>query len=94
MLVFCLGFIVFMVTVDVPMYWHRYQHDTAAGVVYLPLMQGILDSAKSCAVRFDWSVWQQEAVWMTLYFTIAVWVSILLPHAPNFINRNISESRE
>jgi hypothetical protein len=92
MLLFCLGFITFMVTVDVQMYWFRYQQDTVMGAGYLSLTQGIFDSAKACIVRFDWSVWHQEIVWMTLYFTVAVWVSILLAHAPAFVNKNNSES--
>jgi hypothetical protein len=92
MLLFCLGFITFMITVDVPMYWTRYRQDTALGVVYLSLSQGILDSAKACTVSFDWSVWRQEVVWMTLYFSVAVWVSILLVHAPAFVDKNNKRS--
>lgn len=88
MLLFCLGYILFMITIDVPMYWLRYRQDTAMGIDYLSLTQGILDSAKNCTVSFNWSVWRQEIVWMTLYFTVAVWVSILLPHAPCFTKKS------
>ena len=85
MILFAIGFVVFMVTVDVPMYWSRWQADIAAGSQYLSLRQGIMDSAKSCLVSFDWQLWREEIPWMTLYFTVAVWVSIYLTHAPHFV---------
>lgn len=88
MLLFCIGYIIFMVGVDVPMYWHRYRQDTVMGVGYLSLTQGILDSAKACIVSFNWSVWRQDIIWMTLYFTVAVWASILLAHAPDFSKKS------
>jgi len=84
MIVFCSGYLIFMLTVDVPMYWERWQADTAEGTQYLSLSQGLLDTAKSYVVNYDWDVWSDEIPWMTLYFTIAVWVSIYLTHAPDF----------
>jgi hypothetical protein len=84
MIVFGVGFILFMVTVDVPMYWSRWQEDTTVGLEYLPFKHGILDASKPCIVNFDWQVWREEIPWMTLYFTAAVWVSIYLTHAPSF----------
>ncbi|MDT8281579.1 MAG: hypothetical protein RQ982_02065 [Gammaproteobacteria bacterium] len=84
MIVFGVGFIVFMVAVDVPMYWTRWQQDAALGLDYLPFITGIQDTSRDCTVSFQWQDWQQEIPWMTLYFTVAVWVSIYLPHAPAF----------
>lgn len=84
MIIFAIGFVIFMVTVDVPMYWNRWQADSAAGLQYLPFNKGILDISKNYVVNFDWQIWREEIPWMTLYFTIAVWVSIYLTHAPNF----------
>jgi hypothetical protein len=84
MIIFCIGFVIFMVIVDVPMYWKRWVADTAAGVEYLTIREGISDAAKQCIVDFGWQTWREEIPWMTLYFTAAVWVSIALPHAPNF----------
>lgn len=84
MILFGLGFIVFMVTVDVPMYWARWQQDTSAGVQYLSLAQGIYESWHRYDVSFDMALWKDEIPWMTLYFTVAVWVSISLTHAPNY----------
>jgi len=85
MLVFTIGYIAFMTGVDVPMYWSRWRAELTAGAKYLPLFQGLLDASRSCIVSFDWKIWREEIPWMTLYFTVAVWVSIALPHAPAWI---------
>ena len=84
MILFGIGFVVFMVTVDVPLYWYRWQLGVAEGVKYLSFGQGLLDMTRRYIVNFDWQVWHDEIPWMTLYFTAAVWVSIYLTHAPNF----------
>lgn len=84
MILFSLGFIIFMVAVDVPMYWMRWQQDAATGVEYLSFGQGILDASGDCIVSFEWRHWREEIPWMTLYFTVAVWLSIYLPCAPIF----------
>lgn len=84
MILFAVGFVIFMVTVDIPMYWSRWQEDTVSGVTYLSLQQGIIDAVREYRVSFDILDWQQEIPWMTLYFTVAVWVSVALTHAPNY----------
>jgi hypothetical protein len=82
MMAFAGGYILFMTTIDVPMYWSRWQIELKAGPTYLPLLQGLMDASRSCVVSFEQRIWREEIPWMTLYFTVAVWVSILLPHAP------------
>ncbi len=84
MMAFAGTYIVFMTTVDVPMYWSRWNAELTAGVQYLSLPQGLMDASRQCVVSFDWTIWREEIPWMTLYFTVAVWVSILLPHAPSW----------
>ena len=86
MMVFAVGYIIFMVSVDVPMYWSRWSADQMEGIKYLSLSQGILDASLACVVDFSWDVWRMEIPWMTLYFTVAVWVSISLAHVPGWIN--------
>jgi hypothetical protein len=88
-IVFATGFLVFMLCVDVPMYWQRYLLDSASGKMYLSLWQGLRDAAVNYRVNFDWNLWSDEIPWMTLYFTLAVWVSIYLPHA-TVIEKKIS----
>ena len=80
-IVFATGFLIFMIAVDVPMYWQRYLLDSDSGKTYLSLWQGLQDTAVNYRVSFDWDTWADEIPWMTLYFTAAVWVSIYLPHA-------------
>lgn len=86
MMAFAIGYILFMTNVDVPMYWARWNADQLAGVTYLSMTQGIMDASRACNVNFGWDVWRQEIPWMTLYFTVAVWVSISLAHVPGWIN--------
>jgi hypothetical protein len=33
-------------------------------------------------VSYAWNVWKSEMAWMAVYFSVAVWVSIWLVHAP------------
>jgi hypothetical protein len=33
-------------------------------------------------VSHRWQDWQNEVAWMSLYFSVAVWLSIALVHAP------------
>lgn len=84
MMIFAFGYIVFMMTVDVPMYWSRWNASLSTGMGYLSLAQGVLDALRPCVVNFDWSKWRMEIPWMTLYFSVAVWLSILLAHAPRW----------
>jgi hypothetical protein len=73
-----LGYIAFMVTVDVPMYLARWQ----PGQENLSLGAGLQEILQRCTVVRDWAEWRADALWLTLYFTLAVWISIALPHAP------------
>ena len=76
------AYIAFMFLIDVPMYWARWVADEAHGRQYLSLTQGFLDASGRWVVSHQWHVWKSEVVWMTLYFSIAVWLSIALVHAP------------
>jgi hypothetical protein len=77
-----IAYVTFMFCVDVPMYWSRWLADEAAGRRYLSLAQGMLDVASRRVVSHRWSDWQHEVVWMSLYFSVAVWISVSLIHAP------------
>lgn len=84
MIVYGIGFVIFMLTVDVPMYWVRWQADMASNTVYLTLAQGLRDTLSTCRVDFAWAVWREEIPWMTLYFSVTVWVSMAFAHAPSY----------
>jgi len=93
MMVFAIGYIVFMTNVDVPMYWSRWSDDQLAGTQYLAIARGIADAAQPCNVNFNWDIWHMEIPWMTLYFTVAVWVSISLAHVPGWVKGTTSKHK-
>jgi hypothetical protein len=76
------AYVAFMYSVDVPMYWSRWLADEAAGRHYLSLAQGLMDVASHRVVSHRWADWRHEIAWMSLYFSLAVWMSISLIHAP------------
>jgi hypothetical protein len=80
--VVCVGFVVFMCTVDVPMYLTRWQADELSGRSYLSLLDGLRDVSSRWIVTHSYQDWHQEIAWMTLYFSVAVWISLILVHAP------------
>jgi hypothetical protein len=80
-----LGYAAYMFKVDVPMYWARYVLDEGRGHQYLSIAQGVADASGRWVVSRNWRVWETEVVWMSLYFSVAVWLSISLMHvAANF----------
>lgn len=79
-------YVFFMFTVDVPMYVSRLQQDTVSGKPYLGFVQGIIDLNTRWHVTYDIAEWRTEIPWMSLYFTLAVFVSLalcLLPLTPD-----------
>jgi hypothetical protein len=76
------GYVCYMFLVDVPMYWARWIADEAHGRTYMGIAEGVLDAAGRRVVSHRWEDWRQEVAWMSLYFSVAVWLSIALIHAP------------
>jgi hypothetical protein len=77
-----LAYVAYMFLVDVPMYWSRWLADEASGRHYLSLAQGLLDTSGRWVVSQQWQVWKTEVLWMSLYFSVAVWLSIGFVHLP------------
>ena len=75
------GYILFMVLVDVPMYFNRYLADTAAHRQYLGIWEGVLDTLHCVTVSKKDAYWTAEMPWMSLYFTVAVWSSVWMASA-------------
>jgi hypothetical protein len=80
------GYIAFMVTVDVPMYLARWE----PGREYLSLSEGMREILQRCVVTRDWEAWREDAMWLTPYFTVAVWISIALSHGPRLKGKSDS----
>jgi hypothetical protein len=68
----------FMVTVDVPMYFVRWQAQIASGYHFLGFAAGLHDPATRWIVSHEIVRWRPEIPWMTLYFSLAVWASLAL----------------
>lgn len=75
------AYVLFMVFVDVPMYAARWVADGLDGRHYLTIAAGLHDVATRWTVSYRWQDWQSEVVWMALYFSVCVWLSISLVHA-------------
>jgi hypothetical protein len=83
------AYVAYMVSVDVPMYWARWVSDEASGRGYFSLVQGALDASACWNVSHRWEDWKSEVVWMSLYFSVAVWLSIAMVHSPPARQRHL-----
>jgi hypothetical protein len=71
------GYLVFLVTVDVPMYLSRWRAGHPHGKL-LGLLEGLRDVSTRWVVTHDVTHWKGEIAWMSLYFSAAVWASLAL----------------
>jgi hypothetical protein len=69
-------YVTFMVTHDVPMYLERHREDILHPRTFFSLSAGVNDLLTRWVVTRDFADWRAEMPWMTLYFTVAVWLSI------------------
>ena len=72
------GYVLFMSTVDVPMYVARWEAELADGRQILGVLAGLQDVASRWIVTHSIAQWRGEIPWMSLYFSVAVWASLLL----------------
>lgn len=72
------GYLGFLVIVDVPMYFGRWQMDLASGKELLGIISGLHDVSTRWVVTHDFAQWKDEIAWMSLYFSAAVWSSLAL----------------
>lgn len=79
------AYVMYMGFVDVPMYWARWADDEASGRHYLTPAQGLVDVSMRWIVSHQWAHWRGEVVWMTAYFSVAVWLSIALALVPRTV---------
>ena len=63
----------FMVTVDIPMYISRSKFHNGK---YLNLKDGISDLSVCRKVSKSMKDWKEDIPWLSLYFSIAVWISL------------------
>jgi hypothetical protein len=72
------GYVLFMSMVDVPMYVLRWQAQLAAGQHLLGFFAGLRDLTSRWVVTHSFAQWHDEILWMSLYFSVAVWASLML----------------
>jgi hypothetical protein len=72
------GYLAFLMTIDVPMYLARWRAEAAGGSKFLGLLEGLRDVSTRWVVTHDLAEWKDEIVWMSLYFSAAVWASLAL----------------
>src|SRR6266481_6941368 len=72
------GYLAFLMTIDVPMYLSRWRAEAADGNKLLRLLEGLYDVSTRWVVTHDLAHWKDEIVWMSLYFSAAVWASLAL----------------
>ncbi len=81
--IFCsIVYVSFMIFVDVAMYHERWVQDSLSQKVYFGFTHGIKDLNTRWIVTYDIKDWRHEIPWMSLYFSFAVLVSILLCYVP------------
>jgi hypothetical protein len=71
-------YLVFLVTVDVPMYLDRWKAGREDGSKPLGVLEGLRDVRTRWVVTHDIAHWKGEIAWMSLYFSLAVWASLAL----------------
>ena len=72
------AYVAFIFLADVPSYWLRWITDQEGGRHYLTIAQGLHDVSTRWVVSYRWTDWRSEVTWMSLYFSVGVWVSISL----------------
>jgi hypothetical protein len=72
------AYLIFLMTVDVPMYLARWRTRRAGGGRHLRPLEGLRDASTRWIVTHDLAAWKDEIAWMSLYFSAAVWASLAL----------------
>lgn len=76
------SYALYMVCIDVPNYYAQYVAAEAAGREYLTLAEGWREVATSWTPTRQYEDWRYAMVWMSLYFSVTVWMSLFMIHAP------------
>lgn len=88
-----LAYATYMFRVDVPMYWSRWLDDSQQGRLAFDVAQGLADASQRWIVSHRWGDWASEVTWMTLYFSVAVWLSIGMVHLPAVWRGEVADGR-
>ena len=75
-LIACAGTAVLILMVDIPLYITRWRIGKRAGLRYLRVIEGLKDAVMRRRVTQAHEDWRKEVLWMSLYFSAGVWVSL------------------
>jgi hypothetical protein len=75
-LIACTGTVVLILAVDIPLYITRWHFGKRACLRYLRVMEGLKDAVVRRRVTQTRDAWRKEVLWMSLYFSAGVWVSL------------------
>lgn len=73
-----IGYVMYMVFVDIPAYIRNWNIAEAARKTYLTISEGFREVCTTWHMTRLHADWQYEMIWMSLYFSVAVWGSIYL----------------
>ena len=86
MILLCLIYPAYNFFVDAPMYMERYHEDQRNHKSYFTFWSGLKDAAVRRVPTRQYEDWSQDMGWMTAYFTIGVWSSLLMMYAPRIVS--------
>lgn len=69
-------YVIYMVYIDIPMYYGRYAENKKLNIPYLSLTEGIYDVASCKRITKSYEVWQEDSVWMIGYFVFGSLISV------------------
>jgi hypothetical protein len=75
-LIACAGTAALILMVDIPLYIARWRIGKRAGLRYLRVVEGLKDAVVRRRVTQTSDDWRDEMLWMSLYFSAGVWVSL------------------
>jgi hypothetical protein len=75
-LIACAGTAALILMVDIPLYVTRWRIGKRAGLRYLRVVEGLKDAVVRRRVTQTSDDWRDEMLWMSLYFSAGVWVSL------------------
>src|SRR5262245_9448570 len=64
--------------VDIPLYIARWRTGKRVGLRYLRIRDGLKDAFVRRQVTHASEDWRNDVLWMSLYFSVGVWVSLLI----------------
>jgi len=71
-------YILFMITIDIPMYIKRAKHRLKDKTKYFNFIDGIKDMNQCKITSRSYDDWKTDMMWISSYFIFAVWSSIYL----------------